>query len=729
MSSSAAEMPTIASGGRGVGRTNAKQPDLTEPRTTFDAVASMTESTAAPGDAPVADAGLQSRQHDRRGADGGAAGDDDDETELDGGGGDADGGGDAGGGGEAVRKVPSFVWTDGEDDEAAYDTDIDDPEDAAEEERRRRRSDGTATDRYVASCEQLDVRPLGRVVGHLRDTTLDLSHQGLGGEGAKALARGLARNTCVEKLGLRDNCISPDASMYVGDMLRSNLYISSLNLSENDLGSLGAAAIGDMLAVNIGLTHLILSRCKLKDSDAAFIAGGIERNERLVYVDLSHNEFREEGAMLIGKAIGINSSIEYLSVAWNHVRRRGAVELCKALKRNYSVTVADLSWNGLAYDGALAVSACLKTNRYLRELNIASNRIDWKGASHIAAGLRENSTLEVLKIGQNPLTMTGCFEIVQAASAASSELELLDLDGIPINNKIAYAAERISRTREFALSHGGIIETNDVLGEKLTRAEDPLNLLMQYMDDKDLRPLDLFRTFDKVRDHVVTKEQFIQGLRKAKAPLELWQIRKVIEALDKDDAGNISYRKLNVGMKEKKLQNKLDDRKAERERRQDKERRRLLMNPEMPSTAASAASGRLLPSGTASRRSSVLDLDVSRSSRQSFASPRQALTALSAYRGGSVAGGAGGGRDSRAESVGRFRMPPIPQAPDAAASYALGAQRPASEGRSVGDATQGTGGGGSSRRASLLRSELASSTASSSRRPHSTASTVSSALS
>lgn len=42
---------------------------------------------------------------------------------------------------------------------------------------------------------------------------------------------------------------------------------------------------------------------------------------------------------------------------------------------------------------------------------------------------------------------------------------------------------------------------------------DPLKLLVQFLTDKNIRPVDLFRTFDKDKQFRVTREQFIQGLK------------------------------------------------------------------------------------------------------------------------------------------------------------------------------------------------------------------------
>lgn len=62
--------------------------------------------------------------------------------------------------------------------------------------------------------------------------------------------------------------------------------------------------------------------------------------------------------------------------------------------------------------------------------------------------------------------MTGVLEILSAVNNQHSECEYLGFEGVPINRKIAYIAERLSNSREFSISHGGILDTNDVMGAK-----------------------------------------------------------------------------------------------------------------------------------------------------------------------------------------------------------------------------------------------------------------------
>ena len=65
--------------------------------------------------------------------------------------------------------------------------------------------------------------------------------------------------------------------------------------------------------------------------------------------------------------------------------------------------------------------------------------------------------------------MTGVSELIKAVNNPHSEVQVLGLSGIPINRTIAYIAERLSNEREFTVTHGGIIDTEDVVGKKIGR--------------------------------------------------------------------------------------------------------------------------------------------------------------------------------------------------------------------------------------------------------------------
>ncbi|KAK2187839.1 hypothetical protein NP493_153g07026 [Ridgeia piscesae] len=96
---------------------------------------------------------------------------------------------------------------------------------------------------------------------------------------------------------------------------------------------------------------------------------------------------------------------------------------------------------------------------------------------------------------------------------------------------MVYLAETIAKTRKFRLVHGGIINSEDTLGRRLVIRWDPLKLLVQFLNDKAIRPVDLFRRLDKDNQQLVSRDHFIQGLKKVHSPLDEYETQKVLNRL------------------------------------------------------------------------------------------------------------------------------------------------------------------------------------------------------
>jgi len=62
------------------------------------------------------------------------------------------------------------------------------------------------------------------------------------------------------------------------------------------------------------------------------------------------------------------------------------------------------------------------------------------------------------------------------------------------------------------LNYVGNLPITAVLVTAVLRC-DPLKLLIQFLTDKNIRPVDLFRLFDKDKQYRVTREQFVSGLK------------------------------------------------------------------------------------------------------------------------------------------------------------------------------------------------------------------------
>ncbi len=70
---------------------------------------------------------------------------------------------------------------------------------------------------------------------------------------------------------------------------------------------------------------------------------------------------------------------------------------------------------------------------------------------------------------------------------------------------------------------------------------DPLKLLIEFLNSKGIRPVDLFRTFEQDEQHRVSRRNFIAGLKKAKVPLEDRDLEKVVDRLAGPSGGKLSY--------------------------------------------------------------------------------------------------------------------------------------------------------------------------------------------
>ena len=93
--------------------------------------------------------------------------------------------------------------------------------------------------------------------------------------------------------------------------------------------------------------------------------------------------------------------------------------------------------------------------------------------------------------------MTGVLELISAVNNEASEMEYMSFEGVPINRKIAYIAETMSNIRDFSISHGGVIDTDDVMGKKKSKSQ--YHVIIFYMSRqfqiKDICFLFIFNQF------------------------------------------------------------------------------------------------------------------------------------------------------------------------------------------------------------------------------------------
>jgi hypothetical protein len=119
-------------------------------------------------------------------------------------------------------------------------------------------------------------------------TTLDLSHNTIDDEGARALADALKTNTTISTLDLRDNDIGDQGARTLSDALKTNTTISTLDLSDNDIGDQGARALSDALKINTTISTLDLAANEIGDEGARALADLMKNNTQITKLDTSY---------------------------------------------------------------------------------------------------------------------------------------------------------------------------------------------------------------------------------------------------------------------------------------------------------------------------------------------------------------------------------------------------------------------------------------------------------
>ncbi|XP_074641750.1 uncharacterized protein LOC141899358 [Tubulanus polymorphus] len=487
-----------------------------------------------------------------------------------------------------------IINKDSDDDD--YDTDLE--QDSHKQEKKKMTLTGHQKTPFVyaKACQEVQLTPASKVFHSLDNSELNIKFQNIGPGGAKALATALVENTSVEILDLEESGLED-------------------NLASNQLSTEAAKALSEMMRINKYISTMDISRNNFRDFDAKYIAQMIQHNPWLLELNLSYNCFSEDGGQRIGKALAKNHTLQRLDLSWNQIRRRGAVTICKALKDNRGLQHLNLSWNGFGFEGCLALCGSIKLNTTLRELDLSNNRINWDAAKFLAAGLRVNRTLKILKIGNNPLAFSGCERLLDAACQKKSAILHLGFDGIPVNHRIAYQAEVLQKSRpEFTYTLGRVHDTQELIGRELPEPTGgPLRLLFQYMSDKGIRVMDLFRVIDRAVASGVSTEQFIRGLKKINAPLTEREMRRAANEI-KDPSGKITYQEILNGVKTVRanIRTEMKKRWAE-EKKAKKERFQILASVDVPGNSISIEDNVSLPREPSATLLSPLVVERSRS--------------------------------------------------------------------------------------------------------------------
>jgi hypothetical protein len=174
-------------------------------------------------------------------------------------------------------------------------------------------------------------------------TSLDLSSQSLTEQDIAQLAQALSTNTNLTSLDISYNRIGAEGAK----ALSTNNSLTSLDVGWNEIGAEGAKA----LSTNTCLTSLDVSRNQI----GAEGAKALSTNTRLTSLDIGCNQIGAEGA----KALSTNTRLTSLDVSVNQIGDIGA----KAFSTNTHLTSLDASDNQIGDESYQQIAQKLAANQ------------------------------------------------------------------------------------------------------------------------------------------------------------------------------------------------------------------------------------------------------------------------------------------------------------------------------------------------------------------------------
>ncbi|CAF3366478.1 unnamed protein product [Rotaria sp. Silwood1] len=418
---------------------------------------------------------------------------------------------------------------------------------------------------YEETCARLNVCPCSIIVRSLNTTEINLRNYGLGPRGCAALAASLIHNTTVLSLNLSANNIGNGGMAYVYQIFTENIYIEEYDLSFNNLGTKGIRKLADAIPQCAQLKTLSVAGNELSANDIKFLLSQLEDHPNLKDLNISHNQLDEIGGKYVAEWLTDNNFLLNFDISWCSIRLMGAKALAKAIGDNNKLISLDLSYNSFTNDTIESLTTSLTRNMSLCELNLHGNQFICRydatikeNPSLLITGkdsqiykmlisAATNQSLKIFRLGRNHID-TRCLMIMLESLSQMNNitLEELDLTGLTIT------AKQTSKIDLLFLNHsklrcyvGPVRQTVEHFTNYL------LDLINMYCEENAIALSDIFNPNEgtRITTSIITYEQFLNGLRKAKIPFPIAHIDDIMKYLGRDnEPGQISLRSINIGI-------------------------------------------------------------------------------------------------------------------------------------------------------------------------------------
>jgi len=245
-------------------------------------------------------------------------------------------------------------------------------------------------------------------------SNVEIRYEGLEDDECTKLGLALSNNEFVEILDLTSNEISESgSSQIIRGLQHDTSHLSSLNLSSNSIGLEGATAIGNLLRINTALRTLNLHECNIGNDGLVALSIGLGSNTAIDKIVLSKNQLNDEVALAaLGRALQ-TSQVSILDLSLNKFGSQGVQSL--DLHRNSSIRTILLWGNEISISGGLFMADALSSPySQICNLNLRNNRIGDFGAESIAFGLEHNTSLRKIWLSSNLIGDEGAIHLARA---------------------------------------------------------------------------------------------------------------------------------------------------------------------------------------------------------------------------------------------------------------------------------------------------------------------------
>ncbi|KAH1171898.1 hypothetical protein KIL84_007516 [Mauremys mutica] len=221
-------------------------------------------------------------------------------------------------------------------------------------------------------------------------------------EGLSLLCEGLKHSNCMlQKLVLRNCCISNSDCKQLASVLSTNQNLKELDLRGNNQGDAGVKLLCEGLKhPDCKLQKLVLSYCMLTAACCQGLSCVLSTNQTLRELDLEINKLGYSGVQ----------------------------QLCEGLKHaTCKLEILRLGHCGIIFYDCKYLALVLSTNQTLKELDLSGSKLGDLGVKQLCEGLKHpDCKLQKLMLGDCGIAASGCkyFASVLSTNQTLKELDL-----------------------------------------------------------------------------------------------------------------------------------------------------------------------------------------------------------------------------------------------------------------------------------------------------------------